>query len=76
MLETHIITGSEREIMPDGNKGDYVDKCANHFLLADAYSALAESEGLGSRRAPFAYQRVDVTRRGVKERRFNNRRVS
>ncbi len=49
MLEAHLITGSEREKLPDNTKGDYVDQCANHFLLADAYSALAEGEGLGSR---------------------------
>jgi hypothetical protein len=44
-VEKHLITGSERQKLPDCTKGDYVDECANHFLLADAYSALAEGEG-------------------------------
>lgn len=40
-LDHHLITGSAREEV-DGEKGDYVDKCDNHLLLADAYSGLAE----------------------------------
>jgi hypothetical protein len=44
-MERHFITGSERELNKDGEKGDYRDKCANHFLLANAYSALAEGQG-------------------------------
>jgi len=44
-VESHLITGSERGKEKDGNLGDYVDQCANHFLLADGYSALAENEG-------------------------------
>lgn len=51
-LEAHLITGSEREKLADGTKGDYVDQCANHFLLADAYSALAEGEGINSKPIP------------------------
>jgi hypothetical protein len=43
-LEEHLLAGSEREELPDGSLGDYVDGCENHFLLADAYSALAELE--------------------------------
>jgi hypothetical protein len=43
-VAAHIITGSERDKDRD-ELGDYVDKVANHFLLADAYSALAENEG-------------------------------
>lgn len=41
-LDDHIVTGSEREILPDGTAGDYVDQCANHLLLSNGYSALAE----------------------------------
>jgi len=43
-LEEHLLVGSERETGTDGTTGDYVDKCENHFLLADGYSALAESQ--------------------------------
>ena len=40
-LDRHLITGSARE-EKDGEKSDYVDKCDNHLLLANTYSALAE----------------------------------
>lgn len=40
-LDRHLITGSAR-VEVDGEKGDYVDKCDNHLLLANAYSGLAE----------------------------------
>jgi hypothetical protein len=46
-LDHHLITGSAREEV-DGEKGDYVDKCDNHLLLADAYSGLAEHLVLGT----------------------------
>lgn len=46
-LDEHFIVGSEREELADGSLGDYVDGCENHFLLADAYSGLAELEGGG-----------------------------
>jgi hypothetical protein len=49
-LDEHLIVGSEREELKDGSLGDYVDGCENHFLLADAYSGLAELEG-GNRHA-------------------------
>ena len=42
-VEAHLITGSERAKEADGTLGDYVDACENHFLLANAYSALAAS---------------------------------
>ena len=42
-LDAHLITGSERSLEKDGAPGDYSDRCANHLLLADAYSALAET---------------------------------
>lgn len=46
-LDEHFVVGSEREELKDGSLGDYVDACENHFLLADAYSGLAELEGGG-----------------------------
>lgn len=42
IVDSHLITGSEREKEPDGSLGDYVDACENHFMLANAYSKLAE----------------------------------
>jgi hypothetical protein len=39
-LEAHLVTGSEKD-----DKGDYVDECENHLLLANGYSALAEHIG-------------------------------
>jgi hypothetical protein len=44
LIEAHLITGSERVKEKDGTLGDYVDQCANHLLLSDGYSALAEME--------------------------------
>jgi hypothetical protein len=49
-LDEHLLAGSEREELRDGSLGDYVNACENHFLLADAYSGLAELEA-GSREA-------------------------
>jgi hypothetical protein len=46
-LDHHLITGSAR-VEVDGEKGDYVDKCDNHLLLADAYSGVAEHLVLGT----------------------------
>ena len=71
VLETHLLTGSERITTADGSQGDYVDKCENHLLLANAYSGLAELEGgAGSRPQPFTYQpvRVDRTDSGLRRR--------
>lgn len=42
-VDTHLITGSEREKEADGSLGDYVDACENHLLLADGYSKLAQT---------------------------------
>jgi hypothetical protein len=44
VLDEHLLAGSERVELRDGTLGDYVDACENHFLLADAYSGLAEQE--------------------------------
>ena len=43
-LDEHLLAGSERVELRDGSLGDYVNACENHFLLADAYSGLAELE--------------------------------
>jgi len=48
ILHEHLLAGSERVELSDGSLGDYVDGCENHFLLANAYSGLAELEA-GSR---------------------------
>ena len=50
-LDEHLLTGSERVELRDGSLGDFVDACENHFLLADAYSGLAELES-GTRQQP------------------------
>ena len=42
-FDAHIISGSRRERDEDGRAEHFVDGCENHFLLSDAYSALAES---------------------------------
>ena len=44
-LENHLITGSKREGAADGEAKDFVDKCENHLMLANAYSGLAELMG-------------------------------
>src|SRR6185437_7571722 len=46
-LDEHLLAGSERVELRDGSLGDYVDRCENHLLLADAYSGLAELEAGG-----------------------------
>lgn len=53
-FDRHQMVGSELD-----DKGDYVDGCENHLLLANAYSALAEQIG-GSRHvaAPVAYEPI------------------
>ena len=44
-LDNHLITGSKREGAADGEAKDYVDKCENHLMLANAYSGLSEMIG-------------------------------
>lgn len=51
-VDAHLITGSEREKDPSGEVGDYVDGCENHFLLANAYSRLAEQHAGAANAAP------------------------
>ncbi len=43
-LESHLVTGSDKD-----EKGEFVDGCENHLLLADGYSALAELMGAAVR---------------------------
>jgi hypothetical protein len=42
-FDAHIVSGSRRERDEDGKAEHFVDGCENHFLLSNAYSALAES---------------------------------
>lgn len=44
-LDAHLITGSKREKGKDDEVKDYVDKCENHLMLANAYSGLSEMVG-------------------------------
>ena len=60
-LDEHLLAGSQRaKEDKTGELGDYVDKCDNHFLLADAYSALAEVCGTISSNGKFAYQKLNL----------------
>ncbi len=44
-FDAPVIAGSRRDRDADGNAEHFVDGCENHFLLSNAYSALAESVG-------------------------------
>jgi hypothetical protein len=41
--ELHLLAGARQERTADGRALRYLDKCENHFLLATAYAALAET---------------------------------
>jgi hypothetical protein len=41
--ERHLLAGARQERSADGRTLRYLDKCENHFLLATAYAALAET---------------------------------
>jgi hypothetical protein len=41
--ERHLLAGARQERTADGHGLRYLDKCENHFLLATAYAALAET---------------------------------
>jgi hypothetical protein len=43
LYERHLLAGARQERSADGRTLRYLDKCENHFLLATAYAALAES---------------------------------
>lgn len=62
LLADHLVVGSERVTGPNGPE-DYVDKCENHFLLADGYSALAESVCAGHLTGPRLARPVPATGR-------------
>jgi hypothetical protein len=63
-LDEHLLAGSERVELRDGTLGDYVDACENHFLLANAYSGLAEQETAARPHpAPEAIRVFENTRR-------------
>lgn len=57
-LDAHLLIGSEREELPNGEPGDFVDKAENHLLLANAYSALAETIGGNAKAAKPAASRI------------------
>lgn len=61
-VEQHFLAGSQR-VKDDksGELADYVDGVENHFLLADAYSALAEVEGAAAKPVALAVGRVSRT---------------
>ncbi len=61
-LDAHLLAGSQREKNPkNGELGDFLDGIENHLLLADGYSALAETIGGTAKAAPFRYARVEAT---------------
>lgn len=61
-FDNHLLTGSKR-VSKDGEQGDFPDKCENHLLLGDTYSAIAEMiGGHGPVVAVFAYQPVEGMR--------------
>lgn len=59
-VDAHFLAGSQR-VKDDksGELGDYIDGIDNHFLFANAYSALAETIGGTAKAAPFDYERVE-----------------
>jgi hypothetical protein len=61
-LDGHLLAGSQRaKDGKTGELGDYLDGIENHLLLADGYSALAETIGGTAKAAKFAFQSVDRT---------------
>ena len=44
-FDQHLLAGSRKEKNADGKSLSFVDKVENHLLLANAYSALAETVG-------------------------------
>ncbi len=80
-LLRHIIVGSQRDRDKLTNEeGDFVDGVENHFLLADAYSALAEMEGSGhnapSIPAPMTFVGAAVSKTRAAFARRRERRLS
>lgn len=50
VLQQHFISGSRKALKPDGKTLSFIDKVDNHYLLANAYSALAEQVAEASER--------------------------
>ena len=48
-FEMHLLAGSRKEKNSDGKSVSFIDQVENHLLLANAYSALAETVGGTSR---------------------------
>ena len=64
MLDEHLLIGSQRaKEEKTGELGDYVDKCENHFLLADAYSGLGEICGIDGGSGKFGYTPIRIAGR-------------
>ena len=42
-MSEHFISGSRKVTSSDGKTLNFIDGVANHYLLANAYSALAET---------------------------------
>ena len=74
LLDSHLLVGSEREQEEGGEVGDYVDKCENHLMLANAYSALAETIG-GNAVALRIPPPKSFTRRSTRQQARRNRSV-
>ena len=73
-VDQHFLAGSQRaKDAKTGEVGDYIDGIDNHFLLANAYSALAETIGGTAKAAPFSYQGVRIE--GRRKLVSRNRRV-
>lgn len=47
VMAEHFVSGSRKVKASDGKTLNFIDGVANHYLLADAYSALAEAVCLG-----------------------------
>jgi hypothetical protein len=56
----HIISGSRKVAGSDGKTLSFIDKVENHYLLADAYSALSETVAFGIAAPPCHAEAVDA----------------
>lgn len=59
-FDAHLLTGSKRQKAEGDEAKDFVGRCENHLVLANAYSAMAEMiGGHGIKAAPFGYESVE-----------------
>lgn len=58
IIAKHIIGGSRKVAGSDGKTLSFIDKVENHYLLADAYSALASTVAGAARRTVSAFSPV------------------